>query len=96
MKKTYQHPLTGKIKQVKVGYSFTTMFFGFFPALFRGDFKWAVITFLVVLIAIVLIDPIIGEKLATTLNRVGWILWAGVYNEKYEKELIRKGYRELI
>lgn len=38
-----ENPNTHQLKQVKVGFSWTTFFFGFWPALFRGDWKWFVI-----------------------------------------------------
>lgn len=42
-----QHPHSGIIKTAPVGFSFTTLFFGPLPALFRGDLKWFIIQFLV-------------------------------------------------
>ncbi|WP_445489145.1 DUF2628 domain-containing protein [Niallia sp. 03133] len=75
----------GLRKEVKVGFSWTTFFFGFFPALFRGDLKWAVI--------MLVIEAILGSF---TLGIGAWIsgiVFAFVYNKIYIKELIEKGYQ---
>ena len=37
---------TGQLKDVKVGFSWTMFFWGFWPCLFRGDWKWCAITLL--------------------------------------------------
>lgn len=74
----------GLVKEVKVGFSWTTFFFGFFPALFRGDLKWAAIMFIISLI----LAPF-------TLGIGAWIsgiVFSFVYNKIYIKELIEKGY----
>lgn len=42
-----KNPASGELKQAPVGFSFTTLFFGFFPALFRSDWKWAAIIFVI-------------------------------------------------
>ncbi|WP_404405066.1 DUF2628 domain-containing protein [Jeotgalibacillus malaysiensis] len=74
----------GVVKEVKVGFSWTTFFFGFFPALFRGDLKWALIMFI--------LEAILGSF---TLGIGAWItgvVFSFTYNKIYIKELIEKGY----
>ncbi|MFX3631495.1 MAG: DUF2628 domain-containing protein [Candidatus Pristimantibacillus sp.] len=74
----------GGLKRVKVGFSWTTFFFGFFPALFRGDLKWAAIMFIT--------SVAIG---IFTLGFGAWIpgiIFSFIYNKMYIKELLEKGY----
>ncbi|BFH18012.1 DUF2628 domain-containing protein [Paenibacillus melissococcoides] len=75
----------GAAKNVKLGFSWTTFFFGFFPALFRGDLKWAAIMF----ICAVLFGLF-------TLGLGAWIpgiIFSFIYNKMYIRELMEKGYR---
>ncbi|MGZ2745918.1 hypothetical protein [Burkholderia stagnalis] len=80
----FKHPTFGSIKNAPVGFSWTTLFFGFFPALFRGDFKWAAINF--------------GVSFVSSLVTLGfgaiicWIVFALIYNKLYIRELARKGF----
>jgi hypothetical protein len=74
----------GGVKEAKIGFSWTTFFFGFFPALFRGDLKWAAIMF----IAAVAFGTF-------TLGFGAWIpgiIFSFIYNKMYIKELMEKGY----
>ncbi|WP_042349433.1 hypothetical protein [Bacillus massiliigorillae] len=74
----------GVTKEVKLGFSWTTFFFGFFPALFRGDLKWAAIMF------------IIAACVSFFTFGIGaWIpgiIFSFVYNKIYIKDLLEKGY----
>ncbi|WP_139992268.1 DUF2628 domain-containing protein [Paenibacillus paridis] len=75
----------GGLKEVKIGFSWTTFFFGFFPALFRGDLKWAAIMFVAA--------TAVG---VFTLGFGAWlpgIIFSFIYNKMYVKELLEKGYR---
>ncbi|CAM3915010.1 DUF2628 domain-containing protein [Mesobacillus zeae] len=75
----------GVTKEVKIGFSWTTFFFGFFPALFRGDLKWAVIMFI--------IASVVGFF---TFGFGAWIpgiIFSFVYNKINIKDLLEKGYR---
>jgi hypothetical protein len=75
----------GGLKEVKVGFSWTTFFFGFFPALFRGDLKWAAIMFVA--------SAAVG---VFTFGFGAWIpgiIFSFIYNKMYIKELLEKGYR---
>lgn len=72
-----------------VGFSWTTLFFGVFPALFRGDLYGACLgTFLwTSAVASVVFFP-----LAVIVFVVMWIFWANMYNKNYMVRLVERGY----
>lgn len=76
MKVNLKHPQTNMVKTVKVGFSWTVFFFSFFPPLFRGDWKWAIIMFLV----------------ASFTFGVSSLIFMFIYNKIYLNELLEKGY----
>lgn len=76
---------TGLTKDGFIGYSWTTLFFGSFPALFRGDF----ITFIGVFVVLV----ILGVITAGVGTFIAMIAWSFLYNKYYTRKLIEKGYQ---
>jgi len=76
-KLTFENPRTGKIKTAPVGFSWTVALFGFFPPLFRGDWKWAFLQLVACLL--------------TAGFSVLYFMFA--YNKLYIKELIGAGYQ---
>ena len=66
----------GIVKQVKVGFSWTMLFFGIFVPLIRGDFKWFGITLLVALLT----------------SGISWFVFPFLYNKLYIKDLLAAGW----
>lgn len=71
-----KHPQTGLTKKGLVGFSWTTLFFGGFPALFRGDWGMGLLLTL----------------LAFFTGNISSIIAAFLYNKSYTSKLIEKGY----
>jgi hypothetical protein len=73
----FENPKTGQIKEAPVGFSWTVLFFGCIPPIFRGDYKWA----LIMLICAV-----------CSLGLSGFV-FIFIYNKLYIKELISNGFK---
>ena len=69
----------GQDKFVPTGFSWTTLFFGIFPALFRGDLKWAIIM-------------IISAFLSCGIS---WLVFPFFYNARYLEDLLTNGWEEV-
>ncbi len=73
----FKNPNTGAIKEAPVGFSWTVFFFGFFPPLFRGDWKWAIIILLISLLTMGFSN----------------LVFMFIYNKLYIKDLIGSGFK---
>lgn len=78
------HP-SGLERDAYQGFSWTTLFFGPFPALFRGDLVGAAIILFTALLAGVII-PVVGSFLAC-------VVFAAIYNGQQFARLLEQGYR---
>lgn len=76
MQVNLKHHSTGAMKQTKLGFSWTMIFFGGFVPLFRGDVKWFLLTWIV----------------AVVTFGLAWFIFPFVYNKMYIKDLVEKGY----
>lgn len=72
-----RNPQTGVVKKGFLGFSWTTLFFGGFPAMFRGD--WLIGAILVILNLV-------------TFGFTGLIA-AFIYNKTYTMKLLENGYQ---
>lgn len=79
------HKDSSIIRQGYFGFSWTTLFFGVFPALFRGDFLTFVGSFFVY--------ALIGLCTAGFGILIAQIAWAFLYNGYYTRRLLEQGYR---
>ncbi len=67
----------GLQKQVKLGFSWTMLFFGFFVPAYRGDLRWSVITLF----------------LSLFTGGLAWLVFPFIYNKKYIESLLEKGFK---
>ncbi|OGV75641.1 MAG: hypothetical protein A3I83_09490 [Methylotenera sp. RIFCSPLOWO2_02_FULL_45_14] len=73
----FENPHNGQIKEASVGFSWTTLLFGPFPMLFRGNWKW---------FAIILILALITFGLTN-------LIFMFIINKLYIKDLIGDGFK---
>ncbi|MDR1397218.1 MAG: hypothetical protein LBJ14_05755 [Desulfarculales bacterium] len=71
-----KNPETGVVKKGFYGFSWTSLFFGGFPAIFRGQIGLGLIVILVTFVTV----------------GIGGIIWAFIYNKRYTTGLLEKGY----
>ena len=71
-----KHSTSSLLKEAPLGFSWTTLFFGFFPALFRADIKWGIIMFIVAIVT----------------AGLSWFVFPFIYNKIYVRGLLEKGY----
>lgn len=76
----FENERTGQVKVAPVGYSWTTLFWGFFPALFRTDWKNFIII-LAVHLGVALVT-------AGTMNVVVTVVFSFVYNKMMIMDLM--------
>ncbi|MGQ2376584.1 DUF2628 domain-containing protein [Companilactobacillus zhachilii] len=75
---------TNERKDVKVGFSWTEFFWGFWPALFRGDWKW--------LIIILIANLTLGAWNMGFGTILFNMVFAFFYNKLYTADLINAGF----
>jgi len=73
----FKNPQTGAMKEAPISFSWTVFFFGFFPALFRGDIKWAAIMFVIACFTFSLSN----------------LVFMFIYNRLYVQDLIAAGFK---
>jgi hypothetical protein len=72
-----QNPLTGHIRIAPIGISWTVMLFGFFPPMFRGDWKWAILIGIATILSFGLRN----------------LIFMFIYNGLYINELVGSGFK---
>lgn len=87
MRAELRHHQSGHVIYAEKGFSWTTLFFGIFVPLFRGDLKW----FFVMLIT----DFIFAIFTAGIGLVIPWIVFACIYNANFISDLGKKGYIEV-
>lgn len=71
-----KNPHNGKLREAPLGFSWTTLFFVFFPAMFRSHWSGVVIMLLVGIVT----------------GGISWFVFPFFYNRWYLKSLIKDGF----
>jgi hypothetical protein len=79
-----KHKQSGILKNGYYGFSWTTFFFGGFPALFRGDIMYG--------LAVLVFGVVIGLATFGLGSFVVWLVWACIYNKNYTHRLLQAGF----
>jgi hypothetical protein len=79
-----RHPQSGIVKTGYFGFSWTSFFFGGFPALMRGD-VW-------IGLAVLAGSLVASAFSAGLLWFVVGLIWAFIYNKRYTLGLLEQGY----
>lgn len=80
-----ENPRTGQLRKAPVGFSWTMLFFGFFPPMIRGDWKW---------VGIVLGGGLLLAVISAGI--LGWVpslVGAFIWNKHYLRSLVNDGYQ---
>ena len=87
---TFRNNNTGEIKSAPVGFSWTVLFFGFIPMLFRSDWKWAVIVVVIYIVSYGVVSQFAPQPEGVAL----WcsLVFGFIYNKLHIKDLVSKGY----
>ena len=70
-------PFSGRLRTAPVGFSWTTLFFGFLPSLLRGHWIGALVQFV----------------LALATMGISGLVFPFIYNKMYIKYLVGDGYK---
>ena len=79
-----KHREAGILKTGYYGFSWTSLFFGGFPALLRGDVPYG--------LGVLAAGVVFGALSAGWLWFVIGLVWAFIYNKNYTHRLIQAGY----
>ena len=79
-----KHKQTGILKSGFYGFSWTSFFFGGFPALFRGDVAYG--------LGVIAAGVLCGAFSAGTLWFLVGLVWAAIYNKNYTHRLLQSGF----
>ncbi|QLE84296.1 DUF2628 domain-containing protein [Shewanella sp. Scap07] len=92
----FRNKFSGKLKEVKLGFSWTTFFFMYFPDFFRGNFKTGGIYFAVWLGWVAISCTPDLEIMASIVGLIGCIVWSFHRNRFLAKHYDLEGWELVV